>query len=296
MSAKKFEKLIALVINEDQAKAEALFHDIIVEKSREIYESIMAEDQVGGFMDEIEAEETGEMMEADEEEFETGEEIDGDFDVEGGDDMDDEDMDFGDDEDFSDEEDFGDEEGGDEGLEDRVVDLEDKLDQLMADFEAEMGGDMGDDEDMGGEEEFGAEEEFDDEDGEEEFGAEEDEVMESVQLKKVKGLYDSKIGGDNGEQTKSTVAFNSGKKGMEGTPVNYDAGGDEQQASGPKKAASYVTKGQKEVPGAKQFKNVVGKSNFAPQGEKATKPAAPKKASNTRSVVPESKRTTKKRI
>jgi hypothetical protein len=293
MSAKKFEKLIALVINEDQAKAEALFHDIIVEKSREIYESIMAEDQVGGFMDEIEAEETGEMMEADEEEFETGEEIDGDFDVEGGDDMDDEDMEFDDEEDFSDEEDHHADFGGEEELEDRVVDLEDKLDQLMADFEAEMGGDMGDDEDM----EFDAEEEFDDEDGEEEFDAEEDEeVMESVQLKKVKGLYNSKIGGDNGEQTKSTVAFNSGKKGMEGTPVNYDAGGDEQQATGPKKAASYVTKGQKEVPGAKQFKNVVGKSNFAPQGEKAAKPAAPKKASNTRSVVPESKRTTKKRI
>lgn len=291
MSAKKFEKLIALVINEDQAKAEALFHDIIVEKSREIYESIMAEDQVGGFMDEVtdENDEIGMegMMEEDDMENMDAEEIDGDFDVEGGDDMDDEDMEFDDEEDMDmDDEEFGDE--GEEELEDRVVDLEDKLDQLMADFEAEMGGDMDDEEmDDMDDEEMG---DMDDEEMDDE------EVMESVQLKKVPGLYNSKIGGDNGEVRKSPVAANSGKKGMEGTPVNYDAGGDEQQASGPKKAGSYVTKGQKEVPGAKQFKNVVGKNNFAPQGEKAAKPAAPKAASNSRSVVPESKRTTKKRI
>jgi hypothetical protein len=40
----KFEQLIEYVINDEEAKAKELFHDIIVEKSREIYENIMADD------------------------------------------------------------------------------------------------------------------------------------------------------------------------------------------------------------------------------------------------------------
>ena len=44
----KYEKLIEYVINEDTAKAEELFHEIVVEKSRDIYESLMDQDQLGG--------------------------------------------------------------------------------------------------------------------------------------------------------------------------------------------------------------------------------------------------------
>jgi hypothetical protein len=62
MSAQKFEKLIELIINENKEQAEQLFHDIIVEKSREIYEGIMAEeDPAMDLQDEIQAE--GEGME-----------------------------------------------------------------------------------------------------------------------------------------------------------------------------------------------------------------------------------------
>jgi hypothetical protein len=274
MSAKKFEKLIALVINEDQAKAEALFHDIIVEKSREIYESIMAEDQVGGFMDEIEAEETGDIMnEEGEEEFETGEEIDGDYDVEGGDDMDDEDMEFDDEEDFSDEEDHHADFGGEEELEDRVVDLEDKLDQLMADFEAEMGGDDMDDEDMGDEEEFDAEED--------------EEVMESVELKKVSVTH-----GDNGVQTKSAVRANSGAKGMASKPVKFS--GDTESAPTSAKAPSNAySKGQKEDNAGNI--NTVG-ANAGKTAFKTKAPAPKKETTTARSPVPESKKSTKRRI
>ena len=39
----KFEQLIEFVINDEDAKARELFHDIVVEKSREIYESLMDE-------------------------------------------------------------------------------------------------------------------------------------------------------------------------------------------------------------------------------------------------------------
>ena len=40
----KFEQLIEFVINDEEAKAKELFHDIVVEKSREIYESLMEEE------------------------------------------------------------------------------------------------------------------------------------------------------------------------------------------------------------------------------------------------------------
>lgn len=41
----KFEKLLDLLVNEQKDDAEKLFHDIVVEKSREIYEGILAEDE-----------------------------------------------------------------------------------------------------------------------------------------------------------------------------------------------------------------------------------------------------------
>ena len=77
MDNKKFEQLIDLIINENEEQARELFHEIVVEKSREIYESIMDEEmmgdmdegmggQVGDLMDEINAEEAGGMTEDDE--------------------------------------------------------------------------------------------------------------------------------------------------------------------------------------------------------------------------------------
>ena len=66
MDNKKFEQLIDLIINENEEQARALFHDIVVEKSREIYEGMMDDEmeegmggQVGGLLDEIEVEEQG---------------------------------------------------------------------------------------------------------------------------------------------------------------------------------------------------------------------------------------------
>jgi len=50
----KFEKLLDLLVNEEMDQANALFHEIVVEKSREIYENLIAE----------EAEEEDEMEEA----------------------------------------------------------------------------------------------------------------------------------------------------------------------------------------------------------------------------------------
>ena len=60
----KFEKLIEYVINDDDKKAKALFHSIVVDKSRKIYEGLMDRDRIGGdqvdeLLNDVEAEERG---------------------------------------------------------------------------------------------------------------------------------------------------------------------------------------------------------------------------------------------
>jgi hypothetical protein len=230
MDNKKFEQLIDLIINENEDKAKELFHEIVVEKSREIYESIMDEEmmdeegsmvgEVGDLMDEISAEESGDVVEAEEDE------ADIDFDdeaEEAGDDMT-ADLEADHDAEGSvDKEDLG--------------DIKDKLDDLMAEFEALMGGDA----DMG--------------DGEEEMVDVEvdgEEMMEAVQLQKVSVTH-----GDNGAQTKSPVTANSGAKGMDSKPVKF-SGHDESVPNGPKGPSNEYSKKEGDLPGAGSFKNVPG--------------------------------------
>jgi hypothetical protein len=92
MDNKKFEKLIDLIINENEEQAKELFHDIVVEKSKAIYESIMEDEmmdddleegiggQVGDLLDEINAEESRVREEEDEMDIDSEEvfDIDGD--------------------------------------------------------------------------------------------------------------------------------------------------------------------------------------------------------------------------
>ena len=127
----KYEQLIEHIINDETDKARELFHTIVVEKSRDIYESLIDEQdlaEVGGnevedLVDEISIDEQG-ISEEDEE--------------------------MGDEPALDSEEPMGDEEdhhadvGGEEELEDRVVDLEDALDELKAEFDALMAGDDND--------------------------------------------------------------------------------------------------------------------------------------------------------
>jgi two-component SAPR family response regulator len=40
----KFEQMLEHLINDESDKAKELFHQLVVEKSREIYENILAED------------------------------------------------------------------------------------------------------------------------------------------------------------------------------------------------------------------------------------------------------------
>ena len=134
----KFKKLIEYIVNEDETRARELFHEIVVEKSREIYESMMDDEEED--LDEnfgaYEGDASDDMI--------SDVEDDIDSDHEGMDDASDE---------LDSEMDMDDEQGemgGDEELEDRVVDLEDALDSLKAEFEELMKGEEGD-EDMGDE-------------------------------------------------------------------------------------------------------------------------------------------------
>ena len=205
----KFEQLIEFVINDEEAKAKELFHDIVVEKSREIYESLMEEEEG----EELTTEEVDEGVEndgdaaddliTDVETEEEGMNEEDDMDAE----FDDEAEEAGDDL-TKDIEGAHDNEGD---IEDRVVDLEDKLDELMAEFEAMMGGEGKEEQefdmDAGGD----AIEMDDTSEIMPEMG-----MMENVDLKTAPKPVTTEPAGTN---SKSTVAANSGAKGMQGSPV-----------------------------------------------------------------------------
>ncbi len=255
----KFEQLIEYVINDDESKARELFHDIVVEKSREIYESLMDEETdaerddkaekagekvakdieydemnedetIGGdasddLIDDVEMEEEGLSMEDEEVEMDAEEEM------VGGDDM-------GDAQDEAD-------------IEDRVVDLEDKLDELMAEFEAMMGNDGFDNDGMDGDAGMDGDVEGDalEMDDTEEFAPEGMHgMMENVDLKAAPKPVTSEEGGTN---TKSTVAANAGARGAVAKPVNPDAGGEEKGRPAPTAKDMGGTSSPKQGPATK---------------------------------------------
>ena len=220
MSKNQFEKLIEYVINDEDAKAKELFHQIVVSKSRQIYENIMQEDELeednamgeepteidtdmsegddmmggsqsGDMIDDVETEEAGMHEGEDDADSEFDDEAE-----EAGSDLT---------HDMEDDHDMGGEEAATKG---DVMDLADKLDELMAEFENMMGGnDMGDD--MG----------MDDGMSDMEIDADEFEtegMMENVDLKAAPKPVTSEPAGTN---TKSTTAFNSGAAGMAAHPV-----------------------------------------------------------------------------
>ena len=218
----KFEQMLEHLINEDSDKAKELFHQLVVEKSREIYEEILAEDFQVNEEDEDEEEmdeakdkdEDDEQVDEDKDEDEDDEEVDESFGFAEGDDEGDVGGDAGDD--FVDDIDaeMGDEEGseGEGDLEDRVVDLEDALDELRSEFEALMAdeGGMDDMDDMGG-----------DDMGGDNMGMDKD-LEDSFVREYVEKVSSAKMG-DNGANAKSIVA---GKNDMGGTTANIVKGGE----------------------------------------------------------------------
>lgn len=303
MSTKKWEQFIDTYLNEDQERAEQLFHEIIVESSREIYEKLMeSTDQVENLLDEIEVEEAGAdgVMEADDEldmDMDDAESDMDDAEVDMDDaemDMDDADADMDDAEmDMDDAEgdmDMDDESDGAPATKDDIMNLEDKLDELMAEFEAMMhSSDDGEDADV-------------DADADEAGEEDEEEVMESVQLKKVGGETYNKFGkmGDDGAQTKSPVAANAGAKGPVGSvvkPVKF-SGDSESVPTSPKhpSSAAYHTKSEQNLPGAGKFKNAPNGAGKVAKGQGEAAPKPKHEDHKSKSPVAESKKPAKRAV
>ena len=332
---KKFEEMLERLINEDKAGAEELFHEIVVEKSREIYENLLEDDLED---DEVKEESDEEVDEASDEEVDEAsdeevdesddEQVDEDFNLDefeveadpmaamGGDPADDMlgdiEVDGGD---MGGDDMGGDEEGG--GIEDRVVDLEDALDELKAEFEKMMSGEEGEEGNDDAEMDMGDEEgeESDDEEGEESDDEEKAKEAYAFEAKKAdkkddkkKDMkkssaeemreYVEKVGGatynqfgkmgDNGANTKSTVA---GKNDMGGTASNLNQAGTEQgvEANKGQLKGNGVFKGTSKednagnvnVPGSKSATKMSGVA----KGHGAEKKGSGDTAANKKSII-----------
>jgi len=290
----QFEQMLEALISEDQQTAKDIFHNIVVAKSREIYEELLAEEFGKEDKDTPDADK-GITDDADKDDSED------DFsDKDSTDDMmSDVDSDSDDSDDSSDD-------NSDEDVEDRVQDLEDALEDLKAEFEQLMAGeqgeehadDMGDDDmggdDMGGEEEpaghdFGAEPGMEDEgmDNGQTLNvkhtfAEDDERLIREYIEKVGTNWESfnpteggHVGAQAGSVTGSTntKSIVAGKNDMGGTASNIAQG--HVEVKGDQGARSSVTgngvmstnvvpnpnaKGNINVPGGK-----AGKTGFKTQ-------------------------------
>lgn len=280
--------MLESLINGDKKQAEDIFHELVVAKSREIYESLLDDD--------VQVDEASEEDEEDEDE-EVEENFDMDMQEVGADPADDMmgDVEADDEEDAGEMDDMGgDDMGGDEpATKDDVMDIKDALDELKAEFEAMLAGDEGGEEagEDEGEEEFGGEEGDDEEEPKEEFAFEsddedEDDVEEDMVREYVEKVAPAKMG-DNGANTKSIVA---GKNDMGGTTANIAKGGTEAgveankgqlKGSGLLKGTTTDLKsGNVNVPGSKNA------TKMSPtKGHGAEKKGAGEQAANTKSIV-----------
>jgi hypothetical protein len=162
----KWKQLVDLIVNEDEQKASDLFHEIVIENSREIYENLISQDDLDEVVSQDEVKDFEQDIKADEEGI--SEEPEGD--LEGASDELEAEMDM-------EPEAPADMEASDEEeLEDRVVDLEDNIAELQKEFEELLSKEDGDDSeaDDGEEMEAPAEPEM-----EEAVATEEDAVVET---------------------------------------------------------------------------------------------------------------------
>jgi hypothetical protein len=316
MASNKFEEMLEKLVNEDKAGAEELFHEIVVEKSRDIYEGLLESDlevdettdeevdeTTDEEVDEASDEEVDEASDDDDKEEATNEDFNLDeFEVEGGDPADDMmdkmGMDMDGDAEGGDGMDMDmDAEGGEEEIEDRVDDLEVALDDLKAEFEKMMGDDNDDEgeedeDDMDIDPDADAEEEpeeesynFEASDEEVEEAADEETDESTKSEAETMREYVEKVTakmGDNGANTKSTVAS---ANNMGGTASNLVAGGeaDTKGTTGGLAAPSEKedNAGNVNVPGGK-----AAKSNKAmPKGHGAEKKGAGDTAANKKPVI-----------
>jgi hypothetical protein len=214
------EQMLEHLVNGDQAKAEELFHEYVVEASREIYENMieseMTDDEDDEEVDEAAADDEAEEDKV-EENFDEFEDLTVEADDEEGADPTDDllgDVEMDD----------GEEGEGEEDLEAKVMDLEDAVEELEAKF-AELAGEESGDEMDGemGDDEMGMADDGEEDEMKDSFDQELATMREYVE--KVAGGHgaEKKGAGEKGADTKSPVA---GKNDMGGTTANIAKGGE----------------------------------------------------------------------
>ena len=303
----KFEEMLERLVNEDRAGAEELFHEIVVERSREIYENLLAEEAD----EEVDEATDEEVDESEEDELDESE----DDDLE---ESDDEDLDESDDEEI-DENEFleadpeddmtmdiempGDEEGdmgmdmdmdmegGDEepATQGDIKDLEAELEALRAEFDDLVAGDMDEPEDddmdmpMDMDSEEGDDEDEDEDEDDEEENENPFESKQSLSQTEQMREYVEKVSpkmGDNGANTKSSVAK---PNNMGGTSANIAKGGDGGTGGTQGGLANPATKednaGNVNVPGAKGATKMASQAGHG--AEKKGKPEAADKGAGS---------------
>jgi hypothetical protein len=233
----KFEQLLDYIVNEEKEKAEELFHEIVVEKSRSIYENLIAEEAK-----EEEEDDEEEMDEAKEEDSEEDEEdLEEMFGMEDDGEDEGEDGEMGGDatDDFvdatADHDGAEGEEAGEEGAAsaEDVQDLADALEELKAEFEKLMAGEKHEEEENpdihgGNLDSFGDDgKPMDDEEGDDE-DEDEDEGMNRMESRSNVREYTEKVGqpygSGNGISNKSEQG--DGKAGpINANPKNRPSGG-----------------------------------------------------------------------
>ena len=314
----KFEQMLEKLVNEDKKGAEELFHDIVVEKSRSIYENLL-EDELA---DESKDEDTNEATDEEVDESSKDEEVDEAKDEEVDEASKDENVDEAKDEEVDEaskdenvDENFaeitpeaeddmggdpaddmmadieggddaeGDDNGDDEDMEDRVVDLEDALDDLKAEFEKMMGDkEEGDDEDS---EEAPMDDMGDDEEKEEEAFAPESDLSVADEVPAFEGTksnteqmreYVEKIAEPKGEDNKAKSPV-AGANNMGGTTANIAKGSSEEKG-GTVSAPKTEDGGNVNVPGGKASKSM---SNA--KGHGAEKKGAGETGTDGKSII-----------
>ena len=203
---KLLQQMLEHLVNDEQQKAEELFHEYVVAKSREIYEGLIDseiaeeeekdEEDKEEDVEEAAADEEAEEDKVDEEFEEIAIEADDEEDMMGGDATDDLESEI--------DAEMGDEEEGEKDEEELFQDLEAIVDELQAKFDELKGEEapaMGDEEPM-----------------KDAIEPELETVREYVEK------VATPKGGDNGANAKSVVA---GKNDMGGTAANIVAGGEE---------------------------------------------------------------------
>ena len=327
MADNKLEQMLEKLVNNDRAGADELFHEFVIEKSRGIYEKMLESDLEDLEVDEAKDEEVDEASNDEETNEASDEEVDESSDDEETNEATDEEVDEASDEEVdeaSDEEvdenfgeitpeadpmggDAGDammtdiEADGDEGdmddkmdgddeeeIEDRVVDLEDALDDLKSEFEKMMSGEK-DGEDDGDAEDMPDMDPEGDEDQEEAFDVapelsveDEEPAFEGTksageQMREYVEKVTAKMGDTGTDGTKSPVA---GKNDMGGTAGNI-AGGSAEEKGGKASAPKEDNAGNVNVPGAKASKSMSANA----KGHGAEKKGAGETGTNSKSTI-----------